>query len=912
MAGPSDIDTTDPAFGPTLLESDSGADSGDVRLEVGTVLGGRYVIARRLGSGGMGTVYAAQDTLVDQRVALKFVRRDIASDAGELGRLRQEVKLAQSVTNEHVARTFTLEELEGRLFIVMELLEGETLAARIARGPLPLPEASAIARSLLEGLEAAHRRGVTHRDLKPANVMLCVDGRAVLMDFGLARAHGTPIAAPGSLEGAVGGSLTAVGGTPGYIAPEVLRGDPSGPAADLYAMGAVLFEMVVGRPPFAGTTPMELFAAHISEPAPDLTLLRPDVAPAVAQAVRRLLDKEPERRFASASETLAALSPRGRGRRALVVTGSLAALFAVAALGWWRWPASEPEPREPVAPRPARAEVDLSVPNGAIEGQVISWGSGLAVAGAELIFASGGKSVSVRSRADGGFALEAAEAGPLRLQVVTADGYLPYAPAWGVSPIEVVSRPRTRLRGLVLYLRAAVDYEGRVEDEQGRPAAGAQVRLLGTRAGEQSLVPIRDLFVADGQGRFSFRAPDFAVLEARSPGQPPGRASVDRPAQLSHSLVIRLGVPILSPRARITGRVTDQTGAPLAQVVVSAEPLAREGAQDAAAQTETDGAGRFVLDELSGEAYAIVASHAGLSPAVAPHVKVGTDLLLALGGGCVLRGRVADHSGMPVPAFSVKVLRRLGPLRLEPLVGKAVADAQGRFELAGLPPGPVRVLVEAYGFAPDDGSEATLGQAPAEVGVVLGRGGSLVGKVVSARDGKPVALARVSTGMLLDLSTSTVPASGSTITDAQGRFELIGLPAGRRSVVVAAFGHHTQYVTGLDLVEARSLGPIAVTLEPVQEGEEPTLELAGVGAVLEIGDDALLVQRVLAGGGGEAAGLLVGDGVVAVDGRPVTSLGYEPALDAIRGPPGTRVQLQIRRAGRPLELPVERRKIKSR
>jgi len=109
---------------------------------------------------------------------------------------------------------------------------------------------------------------------------------------------------------------------------------------------------------------------------------------------------------------------------------------------------------------------------------------------------------------------------------------------------------------------------------------------------------------------------------------------------------------------KLTGRVTDQTGAPLARVVVSAEPLGREGAKDAAAQTETDGAGRFVLDELSGEAYAIVASHAGLSPAVAPHVKVGTDLLLALGGGCVLRGRIADQSGTPVPAFSISC--RLG------------------------------------------------------------------------------------------------------------------------------------------------------------------------------------------------------------------------------------------------------------
>ena len=908
MAGPSDIDPT--GLLPTIDGPTSGPGELEAPLAAHTRLGGRYVVERKLGAGGMGTVYAAHDTLVDQPVALKFVRRELMNE-GELKRLRQEVRLAQSVTHEHVARTFTLEELEGQLFIVMELLRGETLAARIARGPLPLGEALSIARALLEGLAAAHRRGVTHRDLKPANIMLCHDGRTVLMDFGLARAHQAP-APPGALPASSLHTQSGLGGTPGYMAPEVLRGEPSGPAADLYAVGIVLFEMLIGRGPFSGTTPMELFAAQLDHRVPDPASLRRDVPARVGQATLRLVARDPARRFSSAEETLAALElPRRARTRPALALSALA--LGVAAIAVWRWPERPPE--GPIAAHPARAEVDRSLVHGAIDGRVVSWSTSRPVAGAELIFGAGGKTLSVRTGADGAFALEATEAGPLRLQVVSADGYLPFAPAWGTSPIELVSRPRVRLRDLTLYLTPAIAYEGRVEDPSGRPAAGAQVRLLGTRAGEQALVPIRDLFATDADGRFGFHAPDGAVLEARLPGAPPGRARVDDKAQLTHRLVIRLGSPARTRSGRISGRVLDPAGKPVAQALVAAEPAIADG-EDAwpstRVQAETDADGRFAFEELSAADYAVVVNRAGLSPAVAPRVALGSELALTLGGGSVLSGTVKDQTGRPVSAFAVQIHRRLGPLRLEPLVGRVIADSQGAFEIAGLPAGPVHVTLRAYGYAAGDGDDLTLGAAPARISVVLGRGGRVVGTVVDARDGKPIALARVDSNVhRSDGGASAIPEPGSAITDGAGHFELLGVSPGRQSIAVAAFGHHTRIVSGLDVADGRDTGPVRVALAPLGPGEQPALELAGIGAVLTAGDDAILVKAVLAKGGAEAAGLQSGDGVLAVDGRAVTALGLDRALEAIRGPAGTSVHLRVRRGAEQLERRVERRPIKS-
>jgi serine/threonine-protein kinase len=278
-----------------------------IQFAPATILGGRYEIRERLGFGGMGSVYAAHDRLVDQAVALKFLRPSLARDPRELERLRHEVRLAQTVTHVNVARTYTLEESHGILFIVMELLSGQTLAERLRAGPISAPETLVIVDGLLLGLAAAHARGVVHRDIKPTNIILCADGRIVIMDFGLAHvgdSKSTSISGRDTTPEA--GQL---GGTPGYMAPEIIRGARGDVRGDLYALGVILFEMLAGRAPFAGTSPMDLCMQHVEKELPSLAELQPSVPAEVVRVVERLLDKDPEGRFASADETRITLDP---------------------------------------------------------------------------------------------------------------------------------------------------------------------------------------------------------------------------------------------------------------------------------------------------------------------------------------------------------------------------------------------------------------------------------------------------------------------------------------------------------------------------------------------------------------------------------------------------------------------------
>jgi serine/threonine protein kinase len=262
----------------------------------GTVLGDRYRIGEPIGQGGMGTVYAGRDLLLDHEVALKFLQTGFEEDPRYWDILRQEVKLSTRVTHPNVARVHTLEKIDGSFFIVMELLSGEPLSRRLEAGRLAVADAMRYGREILAGLGAAHDGGVIHGDIKPDNVMLCDDGRTVLMDFGISRAHGTIH------------SAQVVGGTPAYMAPEVTRGLPIDRTSDLYSFGVVLYEMLAGAPPFGGPDVREVIAQHQLVAPPDVAPRAPGAAPQVCAAIMKLLAKDPAARFASARAVMEALA----------------------------------------------------------------------------------------------------------------------------------------------------------------------------------------------------------------------------------------------------------------------------------------------------------------------------------------------------------------------------------------------------------------------------------------------------------------------------------------------------------------------------------------------------------------------------------------------------------------------------
>ncbi|HEY6548269.1 MAG TPA: protein kinase, partial [Vicinamibacteria bacterium] len=262
---------------------------------------GPYRVKRKLGQGGMGIVYEAHDDKLDRSLAVKVIAAD-AADQTTIRRFEREARAAAAVNHPNVCQLYELGEHEGALFIAMELLEGEPLSERLRRGALPLAEAMPIALGMLSALSALHSRGLVHRDLKPSNVFLTPHG-VKLLDFGLARRGPNMDSLPGSLDGP--SELTRPGmilGTPRYMAPEQVRGDEVDARTDLFSVGAILFEMLAGRPIFAGTTPVEIFYATLHEQPPALT-----GSPAVLatdRVIRKALQKKPADRPASAEALL--------------------------------------------------------------------------------------------------------------------------------------------------------------------------------------------------------------------------------------------------------------------------------------------------------------------------------------------------------------------------------------------------------------------------------------------------------------------------------------------------------------------------------------------------------------------------------------------------------------------------------
>jgi serine/threonine-protein kinase len=274
---------------------------------LGATVGGKYRIERLLGRGGMGAVFAAQNTTIGKRVALKFLSREAARDRDAARRFQREAKAASLVESEHIVQVFDSGATEeGVPFLVMEHLTGEDLRARLAREQsLPVGEAVAIACQVLRALVRAHAAGIVHRDLKPDNVFLCRrdDGSLLvkIVDFGISKLD----------RGTLGERLTQRGSVLGsayYMAPEQAQASDSvDQRSDLYGVGAILFEMLAGRPPHLGPTLESVLVAICTQTAPPITSLRPDVAPEIARTIARALEREPAARFANALEFLAAL-----------------------------------------------------------------------------------------------------------------------------------------------------------------------------------------------------------------------------------------------------------------------------------------------------------------------------------------------------------------------------------------------------------------------------------------------------------------------------------------------------------------------------------------------------------------------------------------------------------------------------
>jgi eukaryotic-like serine/threonine-protein kinase len=334
---------------------------------------GVFEVTGALGAGGMGEVYRARDTRLDREVAIKVLPASFASDPDRLMRFEREAKTLATLNHPHIAQIYGLEQSGDTSALVMELVAGEDLTARIARGPIQLDEALPIARQIADALEAAHEAGIIHRDLKPANIKLRADGTVKVLDFGLAkaldaRAIGAAGAAGDGVTGVLANSptitspaVTAHGsilGTAAYMSPEQAKGRPVDRRADIWAFGCVLFEMLTGRTLFAAETVTETLA-RVIEREPDLSALPAATPPAVRTLLARCLERDTRQRLRDIGEArvalqrpLTAVSPPETGAsgpryRTVAVLILASAVVAAAAAAWVIGAtASAPEPAE--------------------------------------------------------------------------------------------------------------------------------------------------------------------------------------------------------------------------------------------------------------------------------------------------------------------------------------------------------------------------------------------------------------------------------------------------------------------------------------------------------------------------------------------------------------------------------------
>ena len=334
------------------------AETGAAVLAGGTRLG-PYEITTLLGVGGMGEIYRARDTRLSRDVAIKVLPAGLARNPERLSRFEQEARAASALNHPHIVALYDVGKERGLAYIVTELLEGQTLAERIAQGPVGVRKALDYAVQAARGLAAAHERGIVHRDVKPANLFVTGDGQLKILDFGLAKladpASGVPAggAAPPTTPGLAMGTV-------GYMSPEQVRGEATDFRSDQFSLGCVLYELLAGEAPFRRPTGAQTMAAVIEDEPPPVQERNPRVSEPVAWILERCLAKEPAERYAATrdlarelehaarrpSETRPALAkggPKPRPRT-FPLLALAAALIALGAVAWWGWSRPRPVP----------------------------------------------------------------------------------------------------------------------------------------------------------------------------------------------------------------------------------------------------------------------------------------------------------------------------------------------------------------------------------------------------------------------------------------------------------------------------------------------------------------------------------------------------------------------------------------
>lgn len=529
----------------------------------------------------------------------------------------------------------------------------------------------------------------------------------------------------------------------------------------------------------------------------------------------------------------------------------------------------------------------------AFTGRVVSVEDGRPVVGAEVTFLAPEGAVSVRSGADGRFRLVPSRAGPHQLAAVLAEGYVPFGPAWGQSPIRLLAPAPPGTPELVVPLDPEVRLTGRVEAaDGGAPIAGATValRIPGTQPG---LLSPERAWTTDAQGAFSGSAPPEGLVVAHAAGFASGSEPL-RGAGRTRTVTVRLArlSEDAPPERVLAGRVVEPGDVPVPEAVVTlgaGRGRGRGGGGPLPAPVISDAQGRFRFENVPAQVgWAQASAGDLLSDRVG--VEAGdAEVVLTVRPGGMLAGRVLHADGRPATAFALQLVRLRRP---DPPRTLSIVDPEGRYEVRGLAAGAWELQALAADSGPSDRIRVDLPASPGarvEKDLRLRGGRRLTGVVRDASNQQPVPGARVA--MESSPGEDSVLIRTGTFTGPDGRFEIEGLPETPVSVAVEADRYNRRIVT---LPRGRT--QVEVALRPVATDQTPATDLVGIGAVVNRNDEGLVLGNLVASGGAASAGLHPGDVVLRVDGVTVAELGFTEAISRLRGEEGTMVRLDVRRA----------------
>ena len=569
-----------------------------------------------------------------------------------------------------------------------------------------------------------------------------------------------------------------------------------------------------------------------------------------------------------------------------------------------RMPGAAASPALP--PEPVADATSAAVVLPPFAGRVLSSADGRAIVGAEVTFFAPEGASSVRTGADGRFRFVPSRPGPHQLAAVLAEGFVPFGPEWGQSPIRLVAPAPGGTPELVISLDPEVRLRGRVEAaDGGAPIPGAQVslRVPGTFPG--LLSPERQ-WTTDGRGEFSGFAPPDSVLVARASGFEAAAEALRGGRTQTVTLRLKRAADDAAPDKALAGRVVEASGAPVPDAVVMlgvARGKWRAGAQLLPAPVTTDAEGRFRFEAVPAQVGWAQASAGDLLSDRVNAEPGDTEVVLTVRPGGVLAGRVLHADGRPATSFALQLIHVRRP---EPVRTLSVVDPEGQWEVRGLGSGTWQLQALAADSGPSDRVRVDLPASPGarvEKELRLRSGRHLTGVVRDANTRAPVAGARVA--MESSPGEDSVLVRTGTFTGPDGRFELEGLSDSPVSVAVEADRYNRRIVT-----VARGRTDVEVALRPLATDQTPTTDLVGIGAVVKTSDDGIVLGDLVASGGAAAAGLHPGDVVLRVDGQPVSELGFTDAIQRLRGEEGTVVRLDIRRAdGTTVTVDVVRRPI---